>query len=136
MATNSGRVADGEQALVSDQAASRLAPSGFDPSRVIPLPPRFLGKDTPHWVRNWRPKDYASFRNLQLDQYRDQMTRSYRGGGNAIDWIDEAAGYLRTIGENSPEQGSLHHTLIIIAEQLCKITDQIRADAPAQSGQE
>lgn len=29
-----GRVGDAEQALVSDQAASRLDPSGFDPSRI------------------------------------------------------------------------------------------------------
>ena len=34
MTTDPGRVGDADRALVSDQAASRLDPSGFDPSRI------------------------------------------------------------------------------------------------------
>lgn len=75
----------------------------------------FKERDIPHWLQerltDEQKKAYVGTRQSQMGQ----MAREAQMGGG---WVALAAGYLRTIGDNSPPFGGLHHSLLIISEAL------------------
>lgn len=100
MPDNSGRVGAADQALVSDQAAASLAPSGFDPSRE---PLWYLTKDGDATLLALYERHYSAY------EYKDGRTRSqFVGPGEHIVLRTDAgdAGFVwRRFIDDSGERG-------------------------------
>lgn len=94
----SGRAADSGQALVSDQAAARLAPSGFDPSRVSNAAFLAWAKQQPaEQEYNYVDNDGCAFAQFLIAAGvtdRPSVTPSFwRDSGDEIHKVDEAANW-------------------------------------------
>jgi hypothetical protein len=107
-----------------------------DDRELIEAPAPITPDDAPHWLKGWTPEFYAKQHNEQIGQMVREVSIAGGAGGTAVDWVRLAKDYLRTIADNSPPQGGLHHSLRIVTEQLSKVATRLEALQAQPVGEE